>query len=110
MKVWGCLAKVQIPLPKRTKLGPKTIDCVYIGPVSNSAAYRFLVFKSNIDDISKNTIIESVEAEFFETIFPYKEKEGNISIIGKRPIADIHSNIDTNRSEQSTAIGNSKVQ
>ena len=30
LKVWGCLAKVQVPLPKRTKLGPKTIDCVFI--------------------------------------------------------------------------------
>ncbi|GJT24335.1 retrovirus-related pol polyprotein from transposon TNT 1-94 [Tanacetum coccineum] len=25
MKVWGCLAKVQIPLPKRIKLGPKQL-------------------------------------------------------------------------------------
>ncbi|GJZ23366.1 pol polyprotein [Tanacetum coccineum] len=38
--LWGCLAKVQIPLPKRTKLGPKTVDCVYLGPAKNSAAYR----------------------------------------------------------------------
>ncbi|GJZ93963.1 retrovirus-related pol polyprotein from transposon TNT 1-94 [Tanacetum coccineum] len=59
MKVWGCLKKVQIPLPKRTKLGPKTIDCVYLGPSKNSAAYRFLVYKSNVEDISNNTIIES---------------------------------------------------
>ncbi|GJR77919.1 retrovirus-related pol polyprotein from transposon TNT 1-94 [Tanacetum coccineum] len=42
MKVWGCLAKVQMPLPKRTKLGPKIVDCVYLGPAKNSAAYRFL--------------------------------------------------------------------
>ncbi|GKC35797.1 retrovirus-related pol polyprotein from transposon TNT 1-94 [Tanacetum coccineum] len=47
MKVWGCLAKVQIPLPKRTKLGPKIVDCVYLGPAKNNAAYRFLVYKSN---------------------------------------------------------------
>ena len=31
LKVWGCLANVQVLLPKRTKLGPKTIDCVFIG-------------------------------------------------------------------------------
>ena len=36
LKVWGCLAKVQAPLPKRTKLRPKTIDCVFIGYASNS--------------------------------------------------------------------------
>ena len=26
-KVWGCLAKVQVPIPKRIKIGPKTVDC-----------------------------------------------------------------------------------
>ena len=46
IKIWGCLAKVLIPLPKRTKLGPKTIDCVFIGFANASAAYRFLVYKS----------------------------------------------------------------
>ncbi|GJW67932.1 retrovirus-related pol polyprotein from transposon TNT 1-94 [Tanacetum coccineum] len=74
MKVWGCLAKVQIPLPKRTKLGPKIVDCVYLGPAKNSAAYRFLVYKSNIEDISNNTIIESAEAEFFEKYHSDKER------------------------------------
>ena len=31
LKVWGCLAKVLKPVPKRTRLGPKTIDCLFIG-------------------------------------------------------------------------------
>ncbi|PWA78284.1 hypothetical protein CTI12_AA217490 [Artemisia annua] len=88
MKVWGCLAKVQIPLPKRTKLGPKTVDCVYLGPAKNSAAYRFLVYKSNVEDISNNTIIESAEADFFENIFPYKDKEKQISNPRKRVLDD----------------------
>lgn len=74
LKVWGCLAKVLIPLPKRKKLGPKTIDCVFIGFANNSAAYRFLVFKSDVSDIQVNTIIEYVDAEFFENIFPYKAR------------------------------------
>ena len=88
MKVWGCLAKVQIPLPKRTKLGPKTVDCVYLGPAKNSAAYRFLVYKSNVEDISNNTIIESAEADFFENIFSYKDKEKQISNPRKRVLDD----------------------
>ena len=75
IKVWGCLAKVLIPLPKRTKLGPKTIDCVFIGFANASAAYRFLVYKSDVSDIHVNTIIESVDVEFFENIFPYKKKD-----------------------------------
>lgn len=82
LKVWGCLAKVRVPLPKRTKLGLKTIDCVFIGYAHNSATYRFLVFKSEINDIHINTILECNEVEFFENIFPYK-RERNI-IINKR--------------------------
>ena len=73
IKIWGCLAKVLIPLPKRTKLGPKTIDCVFIGFTNASAAYRFLVYKSEVHDIHVNTILESIDAEFFEDVFPYKE-------------------------------------
>ena len=26
-KVWGCLAEVQVPIPKRIKIGPMTVDC-----------------------------------------------------------------------------------
>ena len=37
-KVWGCLSKIQVPIPKRVKIGPKTVDCVFIGYVTNSKA------------------------------------------------------------------------
>ncbi|GJW79897.1 retrovirus-related pol polyprotein from transposon TNT 1-94 [Tanacetum coccineum] len=100
MKVWGCLAKVQIPLPKRTKLGPKIVDCVYLGPAKNSAAYRFLVYKSNIEDISNNTIIESAEADFFENIFPYKDKEKQISNPRKRVMNDQLSQDETDNNSE----------
>ena len=82
MKLWGCLVKVQVPLPKKTKLGPKTNDCVYLGPAFNSTAYRFLVFKSNVDDINKNTIIESAETEFFErSSHKRRRKETPLSLV-----------------------------
>ncbi|CAL8091268.1 unnamed protein product [Prunus armeniaca] len=90
LKVWGCLAKVQVPLPKRTKLGPKTIDCVFIGFASNSAAYRFLVFHSDVSDIHVNTILESVDVIFFEDIFPYKQGRSNVN--SKRTIDDSRIN------------------
>ncbi|RVW42300.1 Retrovirus-related Pol polyprotein from transposon TNT 1-94 [Vitis vinifera] len=45
LKVWGCLAKVEVPKPK----------------------------KSEIPDVHVNTIIESRNAAFFETIFPYNK-------------------------------------
>ena len=72
LKVWGCLAKVMVPIPKRIKIGPKTIDCIFIGYVINSSAYCFLVHKYDISDIHVNTIIESRNASFFENIFPIK--------------------------------------
>jgi hypothetical protein len=28
---WGCLAKVHVSPPKKRKLGPKTVDCVFLG-------------------------------------------------------------------------------
>ena len=71
LKVWGCLAKVAVPKPKKVKVGPKTVGCVFIGYAQNSNAYRFLVHKSEIPDIHVNTIIESRDASFFENIFPY---------------------------------------
>ena len=73
--MWGCLAKVAVPPPKKVKIGPKTIDCIFIGYAHNSNAYRFLVYESNIPDIHKNTIMESRNASFFEDVFPCKSKE-----------------------------------
>ena len=31
LQVWGCLAKVAFPPPKKVKIGTKTIDCIFIG-------------------------------------------------------------------------------
>ncbi|WJZ90328.1 hypothetical protein VitviT2T_009480 [Vitis vinifera] len=75
LRMCGCLAKVAVPPPKKVKIGPKTIDCIFIGYAHNSNAYRFLVYESNIPDIHKNTIMESRNASFFEDVFPCKSKE-----------------------------------
>ena len=72
LKVWGCLAKVVVPKPKMVKIGPKTVDCIFIGYASNSCAYRFIVHKLDISDIHVNIIMESRNATFFENIFPHK--------------------------------------
>ena len=72
LKVCECLAKVMVPIPKMIKIGPKTIDCIFIGYAINISAYHFLVHKSDILDIHVNTIIESRNASFFENIFPSK--------------------------------------
>ena len=78
--MWGCLAKVVVPIPKKVKIGPKTVDCVFIGYAHNSSAYRFLIHKSEIFDMHGSTIIESRNASFFEILFPYKfTQESNLS-------------------------------
>ena len=51
-----------IPTPKRVKIGPKIVDCIFIGYAKNSNAYQFLVYDSKILDTHKNTIIESRNA------------------------------------------------
>ena len=30
LRTWGCFAKVNIPAPKKRKLGPKIVDCVFL--------------------------------------------------------------------------------
>jgi hypothetical protein len=31
LRTWGCLAKVSVPITKKHKLGPKMVDCVFLG-------------------------------------------------------------------------------
>ncbi|GJT57816.1 hypothetical protein Tco_0992870 [Tanacetum coccineum] len=64
------LAKVAVPPPKAQKIGPKSVDCIFIGYAKKSTAYRFIVHESKNPDIQKNTIMESRNASFFENIFP----------------------------------------
>ena len=75
LRVWGCLAKVAVPLLKKVKIRSKNVDCIFISYAHNSTAYRFLVHESNIPDIHKNTIMESRNASFFKDVFPCKSKE-----------------------------------
>src|SRR4051812_8255073 len=74
LRTWGCLAKVNVPIPKKCKLGPKTIDCVFLGYAFHSIGYRFLIVKSEVPDIHVGIIIELTDATFFEDIFPTKDK------------------------------------
>ena len=72
------------------KLGPKTIDCIFIGYAHNSTAYQFLFHESNIPDIHKNTIMDSRNTSFFEDVFPCKSKEEPSS--SKRVLKTINEN------------------
>ena len=90
LRVWGCLAKVAVPPPKKVKIGPKTIDCIFIGYAHKNTAYRFIVHESNIPYIHKKTIVESRNASFFEDVFPCKSREEPSS--SKRVLETINGN------------------
>ena len=93
LRTWGCLAKVNIPIPKKRKLGPKTVDCVLLGYAFNSIGYRFLVVKSEVSDMHVGTIMESNDATFFENIFPMKDMASSsnqeIPILSSQEITEI---------------------
>nr|GEV11905.1 Pol polyprotein [Tanacetum cinerariifolium] len=79
LRVWGCLAKVVVSNPKAQKIGPKSVDCIFIGYTKNNSAYRFIVHESKNLNIQKNTVMESKNASFFEHIFPCLSKENGSS-------------------------------
>jgi transposase InsO family protein len=69
LHTWGCLAKVNLPKVKKRKLGPKTVDYVFLGYVANSPAYKFLVVRSDSPDVHIDTIVESRDATFLRIFF-----------------------------------------
>jgi hypothetical protein len=66
------LVKVNVPINKKRKLGPKIVDCVFLGYTHYSIANRFLVIKSEVPDVHVDTFLESRDVTFFENIFPKK--------------------------------------
>jgi hypothetical protein len=77
---WGCLVEVNVPINKKRKLGPKIVDCVFLGYAHYSIAYRFLVIKSDVPDVHVDTFLESHDVTFFENICPIKNLYGMSSL------------------------------
>ena len=77
--MWGYLAKVMAPTPKKIKIGSKTVDCVFIGYAQNSSAYRFLVYKSKKSHYSQEYNYRIKKCFIFEHIFPFINKEHKLS-------------------------------
>ena len=67
------------------KIGPKTMDCVFIRYATNSKACQFLVHKSKHLDVHNNTIMESDNSEFFEHLYPFKTKLDSLVGGSKHP-------------------------
>jgi hypothetical protein len=51
LRTWGCLAKVNVPINKKCKLGPKIVDCVFLGYAFHSIGYRLLIIISRVADM-----------------------------------------------------------
>jgi hypothetical protein len=68
LRTWGCLAKVNLPIVKKRKLGLKLL-IVFLGYAANSPAYKFLVARSDFPDVHVDTIVESRDATFFRIFF-----------------------------------------
>ena len=96
--MWGCLAKVIVPTPKKMRIGLKTVNCISIGYAHNRSAYQFLVYKSKNPDIHKNTIMESMNTSFFEHVFPCKEDQPSSS---KRTFETVVDNSQTHEENES---------
>jgi hypothetical protein len=62
-----------VPINKKCKLRPKTVNCIFIGYAFHNIGYRFLIIKSKVPDMHVGTIMDSRYATFFEDIFPMRE-------------------------------------
>ncbi|GJZ64259.1 zinc finger, CCHC-type containing protein [Tanacetum coccineum] len=89
---WGeAMAIVRLSDPKRKTLGEKSIDCIFVGYVEHSKAYRFYVIEPN-DFMSINTIIESRDAIFDENRFSSIPRPMDIIPNSDKSQRDDHSN------------------
>jgi hypothetical protein len=61
---------VNVPINKKRKPRPKTVDCVFLGYAIHSVGYRFLITNSGVPDMIVGTIMESRDAMFFRVNFP----------------------------------------
>nr|AAP44618.1 putative polyprotein [Oryza sativa Japonica Group] len=98
LRTWGCLAKVNVPIAKKHKLGPNTVDCVFLGYAIHSVGYRFLIVNYGVPDMRVGTIIESRDATFFDNEFAMKNTPSTSSqetVIPHKHFAPIEHNDQT---------------
>nr|GEV27002.1 zinc finger, CCHC-type [Tanacetum cinerariifolium] len=67
-RVWGCMKVVRLHDPKLKTLGERGIECIFVGYVEHSKAFRFNVIKPN-ESVLINSIIESKDDIFDENKF-----------------------------------------
>jgi hypothetical protein len=58
-----------VPINKKRKFGPKTIDCVFLGHAIHNVDCIFLIINSKVPDMIEGIIMESRDAKFFRVSF-----------------------------------------
>jgi hypothetical protein len=76
-----------VPINKKRKLRPKTVDCIFLRYAHYNIAYRFLVIKSEVPDVYVNTFLEFHDVTFFKNIFPMNNSH-SMSRLPENVIAD----------------------
>ena len=82
-----------MPINKKRKLGPKTVD-IFLGYAHRSTANQFLVVKSDVPDVYVDTIMEFRDATFFENVFPMKDMHSTLKFSSKlipKPVTPVES-------------------
>ena len=98
LELGGYLAYVRILYPKRIKLASRAYECVFEGCATNSKAYRFY-------NINAHNIIESNDADFYETKFPFKlRNSGGTSSTPIRTELDKSSEVEPRRSKRARTV------
>ena len=54
-----------MPINKKRKFGPKTVDCVFNGYAIHSVGYRFLIINFSVPKMAVDTIMKYRDATFF---------------------------------------------
>lgn len=52
------MAKIDVSVPKKRKLGPKNVDYIFLGYAFHSIGCIFLVVKTELSDMNLATIME----------------------------------------------------
>jgi hypothetical protein len=68
-RAFSCLAKVNVPINKKRKLEPKTVNCVFLGYAIHSVGYRFLIINSKVSGMVEGMIMELRDATFLKMNF-----------------------------------------
>ena len=71
--MWECLANVNIPINKKRKIGPKTVDCL-LDIFCIVLLIDFLAINLEVSKISNDTILKSRDVIFLKIVFPLKNK------------------------------------